>query len=127
MEESILKADIFFFVTTIAVVIMTVLWGIVLGYLIVMLRDLQKLARKASNEASKIIDDVSDLREGVRDGIEGGIKMSRAAARAFRPAGLKSAIAFLMNTIQEMAGSGSSRTGRHKKRSSKRGNYEGNE
>lgn len=117
MEESILKADIFFFVTTIAVVVLTILVSIVLAYAIAILRDVQVLARRARIEAHELLDDLGDLRRGVRDGIETGVAASRAASRMVRPAGLKSAIGFLMNTIREAAGMRHGKKGHAKRKS----------
>jgi uncharacterized protein YoxC len=61
--ETLIHADIFFFVTTIAVVVvaMGLIWALV--YIITILRDMRTLAGKLKNEGEEIIDDVHKLRE----------------------------------------------------------------
>jgi hypothetical protein len=60
--SDLLKSDIFFFVSTIAVIILTVLLIIALVYLIKILRDARYLADRAKKEGDAILDDVESLR-----------------------------------------------------------------
>jgi predicted Holliday junction resolvase-like endonuclease len=62
------KMDIFFFVTTIAVVILTVLLAILIIYIIKISNDIKYISRKAKNEADFIAQDLSELRQNVRGG-----------------------------------------------------------
>jgi hypothetical protein len=62
-----LKQDIFFFVTTIAVVILTLLLAILVIYLIKISRDVKYISQKAKHEANLISEDISELRQNIKD------------------------------------------------------------
>ena len=62
-----MKADIFFFITAIAVIILTVLLAILIVYIIKISRDIKYISHRAKDEANLISQDLSDLRENVRD------------------------------------------------------------
>ena len=113
--EAVLKADIFFFITAIAVVVLSILFAVALVSLIGMLRDLRDIAAMARRETEDLIDDIGDIRRSVVDTVEGGLSATRAASKIIEPAGIKSALGFLMNTIAEGRGrkkSGGSRARR---------------
>ena len=65
--ETLMKSEIFFFITSIATVILTILIGIVAAYLIRILRNVDDISKTAKNEASLIKEDVADLRQNIRD------------------------------------------------------------
>ena len=65
--ETIMKSEIFFFITSIAVVILTILIGIIAAYLIRILRNVDDISAKAKEEAALIKEDVADLRQNIRD------------------------------------------------------------
>jgi len=65
--EPILKSEIFFFITSIATVILTILIGIAAAYLIRILRNVDDISKKAKDEAELIKEDVADLRQNIRD------------------------------------------------------------
>lgn len=65
--ETIMKSEIFFFITSIAVVILTILIGIAAAYLIRILRNVDDISAKAKEEAALIKEDVADLRQNIRD------------------------------------------------------------
>lgn len=67
-----MKQDIFFFVTTIAVVVVGVLLAILIIYLIKISKDVKYISRKAKTEADLISKDISDLRDNVK---EKGLKL----------------------------------------------------
>jgi uncharacterized protein YoxC len=67
MENSFLHADIFFFITTIAVVIFSVLLIIALTYLVRILRDIRKVVHTVEEEVEQIKGDVYDARIGIRE------------------------------------------------------------
>lgn len=67
MNESILKADIFFVVTTVAVVLVSIGIVVALVYLIRILSDMKLLSKKTLDEGGKIIDDVRAFREETED------------------------------------------------------------
>jgi len=61
--ENFIKADIFFFITSIAVVISTIGVIVVAVYVVRILRDMKHISKKVSEEGDKIIEDVEYLRE----------------------------------------------------------------
>ena len=65
--EPILKSETFFFITSIATVILTILIGIAAAYLIRILRNVDDISKKAKDEAELIKEDVADLRQNIRD------------------------------------------------------------
>jgi len=64
--ENIIKADIFFFITSIAVVVSTIGVVIVAVYVVRILRDMKHISKKVSEEGDKIIGDVEYLREAAK-------------------------------------------------------------
>lgn len=62
---SIIKSDIFFFITTIAIVVVTIGAVVALVYLVQILRDMRDLSRRAKDEGERIIDGVSAYREEI--------------------------------------------------------------
>lgn len=67
MDTSIIKADIFFAVTTVAVVVVSIGLVISLYYLVKILRDIKFLSDKAREEGEKILEDVRAFREEAED------------------------------------------------------------
>jgi len=65
--DDFLKQDIFFFVTTVAVVIFTVLSAIVIIYIIKISRDIKYISKKAKTQSDLISEDLSQLRENVKE------------------------------------------------------------
>ena len=63
--DTLMKADIFFVVTTVAVMLITVCAIVAIVYLIFILRDLRHLMRRIRDEGAEIMDDVKAVREGV--------------------------------------------------------------
>jgi quinol-cytochrome oxidoreductase complex cytochrome b subunit len=63
MENSLIKSDIFFVVTTIAVAVITFGLAVVIFYAIRISKDINFLSRRAKEEGEKILDDVKILRE----------------------------------------------------------------
>jgi predicted Holliday junction resolvase-like endonuclease len=64
--NSLLKSDIFFFITSVAVVLLTVLLCILVFYLIKVSKDIKYISQKAKSEADNVLNDISELREGVK-------------------------------------------------------------
>ena len=64
--ETIMKSEIFFFITSIAVVIMTILLGILTTYLIRIMQNVDDISAKAKDEAGLIKEDIAELRESVK-------------------------------------------------------------
>ncbi len=67
MENSLLKSDIFFFVTTICVVVVTILAAVALIYGIKIFRDLKVLVEKAKEEGQEILSDVRETRMALKE------------------------------------------------------------
>lgn len=65
--QTVLKADIFFFITAISIVILTIGLSIALYFIIRILMNLKVLSEKAKVEGGKILDDVRIIREGVEN------------------------------------------------------------
>lgn len=65
--NTLMKADIFFFITAIAVIILGILLAILVVYIIKISRDIKYISGKAKNEADLISQDLSDLRENVKE------------------------------------------------------------
>lgn len=61
-----MKADIFFFVTAITVVILGLLIAAGLFYTIRILRDVEHISSTVRDESDKIIEDVDDLRKDLK-------------------------------------------------------------
>lgn len=64
--ETILKADIFFAVTTFAVIVVTIAAAVALVYLIRILHDLLRITRRVRRASAAISDDLEWARSGVR-------------------------------------------------------------
>lgn len=63
--DNLLKADIFFFVATVALAIITVFLTIALIYLVKLLRDARKTVQVVRIEAENISEDVEMIREKI--------------------------------------------------------------
>lgn len=72
-----LKQDIFFVVTTIAVITLTILLAILIVYIIKISRNVKYISEKAKSEADLISEDISTLRTNVK---ENGAKLKYFAS-----------------------------------------------
>ncbi len=64
--ENIAKSDMFFFVTTIAVIIVTLVLVVALAYVIRIASDIKYIAGKAKQETDEIVDDIKNARETLK-------------------------------------------------------------
>jgi heme exporter protein D len=64
--ETFLKADIFFVITAVAVVVLSVLVGVAVVYLIRILKNVREISDTAKREADLLAADIDDLRTGVK-------------------------------------------------------------
>ena len=64
--DTLIKADIFFFLTSVVVVILAILVAVALFYIVRILRDIKILSTKVREEGDKIVDDVDELRIGLK-------------------------------------------------------------
>lgn len=69
--DSLIQADIFFFVTTIVTIVVGILIAVAITYLVFVLRDLKHIAHTVRTGADILADDVSDLRDEIkREGVK---------------------------------------------------------
>lgn len=64
--ETLFQADIFFFITAVATVALSILVGIAVVYLIRILRNVRDISDTAKKEADLLAKDVDDLRGDLR-------------------------------------------------------------
>lgn len=64
---TLIHADIFFFITSIFVVFLTVGFGVALVYIIPILKDMRHLSALAREEGDKFTQDIDDLRSAVKE------------------------------------------------------------
>lgn len=64
--ETLYHADIFFFITAIAVIVVGIVLAVVGMYFILILRDLRAIVALGKRESELIAQDVKDLRDTVR-------------------------------------------------------------
>jgi predicted Holliday junction resolvase-like endonuclease len=64
--ESIVKSDMFFFVTTIAVIVLTLVLVVALSYIIRIASDIKYIAKRAKQETDEIADDLKSARETLK-------------------------------------------------------------
>lgn len=123
--ETILKADIFFVVTTVCVVVLTLLVAVALLYLVAILRSIKRVADVARRELSGLAEDIHDvsteIKEGVHDvrtSVNTGVKTAETLTRqATRSGGLVELLSLLVDTFIEArtARKGTARRRRTKK------------
>lgn len=65
--DTLIHADVFFFVTAIAVVVVGFVLAVGGVYLILILRDLRYIIGRAREESDQIVQDIHDLRATVRE------------------------------------------------------------
>lgn len=64
--DSLLQSDIFFFVTTIAVAVATILLIVCFVYIIRVLRDVRSITSRVKKETDNLSNDVADVRRTLR-------------------------------------------------------------
>jgi len=70
--ESLIHADIFFFITTIIVVILGILFAVILFYIAKILADIREISRIARSESGDIAEDIKHIRQEVNDELQSG-------------------------------------------------------
>lgn len=65
--ETLLKADIFFTITSVAVVLIALVAIIALVYVVLILRELRGLMRSIREEGQNIVGDVRSIREAIEN------------------------------------------------------------
>ena len=64
--NSFIQANIFFFITSVAVVLVTILVIVLLAYLVLILRDFKGVSRRVKEETDLIAVDINDARAHLR-------------------------------------------------------------
>jgi len=72
--ETLVKADIFFFVATIALALITVGFIVAMIYVVRILNDVKYVSKRAKEETDKIVKDVGMLRRFLKFGLKNKIK-----------------------------------------------------
>ena len=71
MMDTLIQADIFFFVTTVVAIVVGILVAVVLTYSALALRDLRHIAHTVRTGADLLADDIHDLRHEIKhDGVK---------------------------------------------------------
>jgi hypothetical protein len=71
MNDPFYRQDIFFFITTVAVVLVTLLLAVLIGYLIKISHDIKYITKRARTESDLIAEDIGELRENIkREGVK---------------------------------------------------------
>ncbi|MEX2514947.1 MAG: hypothetical protein WD335_02335 [Candidatus Paceibacterota bacterium] len=89
--ESILQADIFFFVTTVVMIVVGILLAVFLVYAIKLIRDIYIIMEIVREEAVDVIDDIDAFRRNVRhkaarlSGLLGAVTTARFIRRILKP------------------------------------------
>lgn len=100
--ESLVKADIFFFVTTIVVIVWGII-GIIIGVLIIkILRNIRDVSDTTKREVTHLMHDISEVRQDVKAGIQATSRYTKMAAQTV---GVRQILGFLINQIMN-AGAG---------------------
>ncbi|OHB21443.1 MAG: hypothetical protein A2939_00975 [Parcubacteria group bacterium RIFCSPLOWO2_01_FULL_48_18] len=68
--ETLLKADIFFFITAVAIIIVAGMFAVALVYAVKILKDVKYISSRAKEETDKIAGDIDELRAEAKE--EGG-------------------------------------------------------
>ncbi|MGM0628831.1 MAG: hypothetical protein ACQESA_00185 [Patescibacteria group bacterium] len=65
--DTIMKADIFFFVTTVAVAIISLLAIVASIYMVFILKNIFYISKKARQQTDQTVEDISTLRQAVKE------------------------------------------------------------
>lgn len=65
--ETLAKADIFFFITAIAVVILSAAFAVVLVYIIRILKRVDEISERVKKESDAVMDEVASFRQNLKE------------------------------------------------------------
>lgn len=65
--DNIIQADIFFFISSVAVIVFTICTVIVMIYVTRILRDMKHISQMMSQESDKLLGDIGSLRETIEE------------------------------------------------------------
>lgn len=67
MNSSIIHADIFFYITSISVVVVTIMLIVLFYYVVRIVRNIEHTSEKIKEEGDNILEDISMIRESIED------------------------------------------------------------
>jgi len=82
--QTLIHADIFFFITTIVVIALGAVSLIILIYIAIILHDVRKLSRLVQREGEEIAQDVDMLRQEMRHDVRAGASAAAAVFNMIR-------------------------------------------
>lgn len=78
--ETLAKSDAFFFIASMAVILLTLISLVVLFYLVRLVRNIQYISKKIKEESNNISEDIGLIRERIR---EQGVSVGLGAIMSF--------------------------------------------
>lgn len=82
--DTIAKSDVFFFITTIAVIAISVIFAVVLIYVVKILRDIKDISGIAKDQTKSLSGDLDELRTRVKKKGQGWMQIYGHFADFFR-------------------------------------------
>lgn len=67
MNSSIIHADIFFYITSISVVVVTIMLIVLFYYVVRIVRNVEHTSEKIKEESDNILEDISMIRESIEE------------------------------------------------------------
>jgi len=106
--EAFLKMDIFFIVTTAFIVVMGALIGLVLFYILRIVRDISEITHLVKHEARELAKDIGEVTKEVKEGVqdmrehvEDGIETAKTYTKAVAGTGIVKAVSQLLEAFTE--------------------------
>lgn len=72
--ESVLKSDVFFFITSLSVIVLTIGLVVILVYVIRILRNVDDVSETIKEESVHIREDLHEMRRGAKAAIPAGLR-----------------------------------------------------
>ncbi len=66
--DSVLKSDLFFFITSIAVVLVSAVLIVIMVYIVRIMRDIKDIASTLKQQTDALSDDIDEFRSKVKEG-----------------------------------------------------------
>lgn len=63
--DSLARSDVFFVVTTMAVIVLSVLFVVILVYVVKIVRDVRRISKTVSEETRRVVSDVESIRKAL--------------------------------------------------------------
>jgi hypothetical protein len=81
--QTLIHADVFFFITTIAIALVTIVSVIILIYIVIILKDIRELSRTVKKEGAEIIQDVHVFRQEVKEEAKYSMRNNSSTVASF--------------------------------------------